>query len=57
MTYTIRISDANTVDIIDMEDSTDVWAWFDTHCKMSEKGETLELLKDGRPVETFLNES
>lgn len=55
MTYTIRISDATTADIMNMEDATDVWGWFDSHCRMSERGETVELLKDGVPVQTFVN--
>lgn len=56
MTYTIRISDENTADIIDMKDATDVWAMFENYCKTAERGETVELLKDGKAVETFVCE-
>lgn len=55
MTYTIRISDENTEDIIDMEDATDIWAMFENYCKTSERGETVELRKDGVAVQKFVN--
>lgn len=55
MTYTIRISDETTADIIDLEDATDVWAMFENYCKTSELGETVELLKDGVAVQKFVN--
>lgn len=56
MTYTITISDSETTDVLDMEDVTDVWAWFDAHCRTSERGETITLLKDGVEVQKFVND-
>ena len=52
MTYTIKISDSNGSEIIDMEDVIDVWGWFENYCKTAETGETIELLKDGKTIQT-----
>lgn len=55
--YEIRFTDQSGTETIEMEeDVTEPIDWFETHCKTSERGETLTLLKDGVEVTTYVND-
>lgn len=57
MTFSIRYTTATETETIALEDDIiQPIDWFVNHCQTSEKGETLELLKDGKVVDTFVND-
>lgn len=57
MTFSIRFTTATETETIVLEDEIiQPIDWFVNHCQTSEKGETVELLKDGKVIDTFVND-
>lgn len=57
MTFSIKFDTAEGSEVMELEDDvTQPIDWFISHCQLSERGETLTLLKDGVAIDTYIND-